>query len=102
MNITVRTTEFDVEVNLDIRVEKNRVSVYLREWYWYVYGDTISEALDKSQKVIMTTFEQYEQTNILQHFLNKFNMTYKSRVTFTSGAQVKEVEKLIYTIDTIG
>ena len=102
MNITVRTTEFDIEANLDIRVEKNRVSVYWREWSWHVYGEVISEALDNSQKFIMTKFEQHEKANMLQHFLDTHNMMYKSRVTFVSDAEVKEIEKLMYIIDTIG
>ena len=94
MNITVRTTEFDIEVNLDIRIEKHIVSIYWREYDWYYYGETISEALDKSQKLIMSTLENFEQASMLTQFLDKFNMKHKSLI--------RDGDPMMYTINTIG
>ena len=102
MNITVRTEQFDIEANLDIRIEEHITAVYWKEWDWYFYGDTISDALDKSQKLIMNTLKDFEQKGMLKLFLDKFNMIYKTRVTFISDVQVKAVEQMMYTIDTIG
>ena len=81
MKITIRTLEFDIEANLDIIIENQKVMIHWREYDdWYFCGKTLLEAMTAAQSSITKSLEVYEEINMLQHFLDKYGMTYKRRI----------------------